>query len=484
MKQKLFLNKIKFLLFCTVFTLFAFKSALPSHAQTGTSQGNDARWVITPDKVVNSGNNASAENFISNTTLSGIISGVTLALEGIVTQNGTDASGQSTYRMQGGATAMLVKLSSTLYTNQPASSVEYLADLGSNIGIVKPALAQGTGFAAFSPILVLWKAFRDIAYLAFVIIFVVVGLMIMFRKKIDPRTVATVQDALPRIVVTLILVTFSYAIGGLIIDISTLITKLIGNAFASTGLIAIPRPDITAIPQYQTGAGILNELYTDSIFSLVYPLITSKSIATAIAGPDFWTQEVGGQALSVLGWITFQVVFAILGFFVMFKIFFALIGPYVSVVLTIVFAPIQLLVGAIPGSPNSVTKWIKNLIANVAVFPVTMTMLFIAAIFKSGNSCGLYDPGGLGSGCWPNQAFYSTGKEFFTINWQAIGFGPRWGNVAGQLIGFGILFTIPKVAEIVKGMLEGKELPLEQVAGQEIKGGFGRIPILKSILPQ
>ena len=52
----------------------------------------------------------------------------------------------------------------------------------------------------------------------------VVGFMVMFRKK-DPKTVVTVQIP-SRVVVTLILITFSYAIVGLMIDLMYLVMVL------------------------------------------------------------------------------------------------------------------------------------------------------------------------------------------------------------------------------------------------------------------
>ncbi|MCL5095816.1 MAG: hypothetical protein M1575_03800 [Patescibacteria group bacterium] len=414
---------------------------------------------------------------------SNILNNIAASTEGVPTVIGQGPNG-SIYANKGGAIEIIASLSSGLFVAQPASSVEYLASLGQNLGIAKPAYAQGLGFNAFSPVLKIWKAFRDLAYLGFVIIFVVVGFMIMFRKKIDPRTVVTIQESLPRIVIALLLVTFSYALAGLIIDLTTLSSRLIGNVFARSGLIAIPRPDITAHPEFSSTEGIMNQLYQADIFSLVRPLASSEGIANRIGGDWFTAKNIGSSAMAVIGWLTFKVIFAILGFFVMFKIFFALLGPYVSVVLSVIFAPIQLLAGAIPGNNDTLVKWLRGLLANAAVFPVTMAMLLIAAVFKSGpDTCGLGKAPEGGWGCAEN-VFYSTSQVPTVINWWVFGIGGRWGNAVGELIGFGILFTIPAVAEAVKSMLEGKELPLAQIAGQEIKGGFGRLAFIKDMLPK
>ena len=51
-----------------------------------------------------------------------------------------------------------------------------------------------------------------------VIILIAAGFMIMFRVKINPQTVVSLQTMIPKLVITLLLVTFSYAIAGLVID--------------------------------------------------------------------------------------------------------------------------------------------------------------------------------------------------------------------------------------------------------------------------
>lgn len=119
----------------------------------------------------------------------------------------------------GGAIKSLAMLITSL-SQPPVSTKEYLAYLGRKLNIVKPAYAQGGfGFGALNSLLSLWNAFKNLAYLLFIAIFIITGFSIMFRAKIDPQTIISIQNALPRIVVGLILVTFSYAIAGLMVDL-------------------------------------------------------------------------------------------------------------------------------------------------------------------------------------------------------------------------------------------------------------------------
>src|SRR3989344_5840422 len=133
------------------------------------------------------------------------------------------------------ATAGLV---AGLYSTPPASGVGYFAQKIQDFNPVKPAYAQeGVGFSALSPVQPLWTIFRNASYVGFVIVFVIMGFMIMFRAHISPQAVATVQDSIPRIVVALILVTFSYALAGLMIDLMFLIINIAINLFAQSGFI-------------------------------------------------------------------------------------------------------------------------------------------------------------------------------------------------------------------------------------------------------
>ena len=77
---------------------------------------------------------------------------------------------------------------------------------------------------------------------------IVIGFMVMFRRKIDPKTVITVQNALPKIVLALLLVTFSYAIAAFMIDLMYLVMAIIINLLVSAAsqsfLALIPRQNI------------------------------------------------------------------------------------------------------------------------------------------------------------------------------------------------------------------------------------------------
>ena len=60
-------------------------------------------------------------------------------------------------------------------------------------------MPEGTGYGASPPFLPFWKVFRNLAYSLYIIMFVVVGIMIMLRTKVNAQTIITIQTALPNL---------------------------------------------------------------------------------------------------------------------------------------------------------------------------------------------------------------------------------------------------------------------------------------------
>lgn len=133
----------------------------------------------------------------------------------------------------GGTLGTMTSLVGVLFANRPVRTVDYLATVGTGLGIVKEAHAQvvGSGNAVLNPIISLWQVSRNVSYLIMIIIFIVIGLMVMFRQKINPQTVITAQAALPGLVIGLIMITFSYFLAGLVVDLSFVGIDLVGYYF-------------------------------------------------------------------------------------------------------------------------------------------------------------------------------------------------------------------------------------------------------------
>src|SRR4030042_2723820 len=288
-----------------------------------------------------------------------------------------------------------ISLITLFYSNPPASGVQYLADLGRKLQIVRPTYAQGEGegWGRMVPFLEIWKAFRNITYVFFVLILVFMGFAIMFRVKINPQTVITIQSALPKVVIGLILITFSYAIVGLMIDFMWVFTNLIIFTFKH-----IPDTDPN-FPQWLSRL-ITAQAVTDAshltagifiillgpAFATFLTLTVITSTPTIITSIILWPISPMIIGLNV----TILFLLAIIFLIIYIRILWALLKAYVMVVMHLIFAPFEILVGILPGS-NAISSWFRNLIANLVVLPATIAMIFlsgylaIAPLFRQSN---------------------------------------------------------------------------------------------------
>jgi len=79
----------------------------------------------------------------------------------------------------------------------------------------------------------IWKSSLNIVYLLSILVFIVVGFMIMFRKSLPGDTTVTVSKALPQLIISLVLATFSFAIVGIMMDIGKVSINFSRGIFAN-----------------------------------------------------------------------------------------------------------------------------------------------------------------------------------------------------------------------------------------------------------
>lgn len=324
--------------------------------------------------------------------------------------------------------------------NPPANTQLYVASLQRDISPNNQAYAQGIGFSSLTPILSIWEAFRNIAYLAFVIAFMVVGFAIMFRAKLNPQTVVNLQLALPQMFITLLLVAFSYPIAGLLIDIMYVFTYLGIYVFAYSGFAGAT--DVGFLETIALNNNILanffglmiGQLGGRSADSVILTAGESMSALTAdVLGFDNTIAQPITALLSVIGGsvvgVVFMLIFSIFFIFQMFRIFFTLLSSYIQVILLVIFSPLRLLLNMYPGS-GAFTSWLKELAGHLAVFPITAFLFIITIMMIEGfNSTGSL---GSGQGFTPPQ---------LQVNGAA---------AVQAIIGLGMLMTIPNILDQVK----------------------------------
>lgn len=348
-------------------------------------------------------------------------------------------------------------LAQLVFADRSLSGISYVRHTIQKFGSVPTAHAQspGFGFSALSgPIQDMWNGFRNIAFGLFVIATVVFAFMIMFRVKISPQVVITVQSAIPKIVISLILVTFSYAIAGFLIDlmylvigfISLIMAPLIPTVFLlnsvnynATDLFKL----LTVGQNIGIGTGgfngilLLLGMYLTPLFLI---LLVFAAIFLGIAFIP--GAQVFGVVLMLLTLIIILVI-VVLALWMSIKIMWALFKAFANIVLLTIFAPIQLVAGVIV--PNfGFGQWARSYLSHLAVFVVTGVLWLLAYIFMLQAWAGIGDGSSLtlaGSNVSPWPPLLNVGGGTFFV-FTGVSF---------------VLFTmIPKATELVQSFLAGK----------------------------
>lgn len=409
----------------------------------------------------------------------------------------------------GGLVSSLASVTTTIMETKPASTTEYLAYISNNLKqhkIVKDSFAAGPGygFTALSPILPLWRAFRNIAYLLFALGFILYGIMIMFRIRIDAKTAATIQLAIPRLVATLLLITFSYAIVGLFVDLSTVFSALFIDVLRVGGILVFNSHPLPIIVSGQSNFGGVGSMLINSAIAIfVSPFIFFNLLIGGFAGiiTTFLAVPISIFAGGIGIVISIVVLIAVAISYI--KLILMLFKSYISVIVNLIFAPLMLLANLFPGT-DAVGSWLRSIYGNLAVFPVASFFLVLSyalmvqpilaieqlipnigtailqAITGSGGLELLLGVKSLStlSNIWaPPMTVPGAGM---TVLGGSPGtfFGPV-GSLMLATIGFGLLLMAAKYVEMVEKALKTPPFPYGAAIGEALRygaGQAGRIP--------
>lgn len=356
---------------------------------------------------------------------------------------------------------------SSMYTNPPASGVYWAYSGLQNAGFVpKTVAAEGVGFAAIQPFMKLWLIFRNIAYSLLVLVLITIGFMIMFRARINPQTIISLENSLPKIVLSLILITFSFAISGFLIDLMYVLIAL-GLAFFSS---VINVQDTQNKLLNAGGSQLFDQVFLNgNIWSVgqalldIFPIFANITLRAILAGitvlgsrylpiigppikggflsgigtANDTTGYIIGSVLTVIFFvfgflwapIILSVVFFLTALLVFFRIFFLLFLSYIKVLLLIIFSPIIFLLEAIPGQ-KMFSKWMKNMASNLLAFPLVAILLVVASFVANIPTASGYNT------VWRPPFIHAINTEGLSI-----------------LISVGIVFLIPNIVKVVRQFL-------------------------------
>lgn len=362
------------------------------------------------------------------------------------------------------------------FANPPASGV-YWAYSGLQKAGVAPNTyaAEGIGFAAIKSLGGIWQLFRDIAFSAIVIYLVVAGFLIMFRFKINAQTIVSIENTLPRIFITLLIITFSFAIAGFMIDLMYVVSGLAVSIVGGYSPAQDGQPYLSVARQASlvTKGGawrLFDEIFWNwriiglgwdffhiapTAVNTTLRAITSFATIELLRKIPFIDQIYTGYIGRLESWaagftqfVVAIILFFVAGFvlanfaplllglfilittglFIFIRILALVFSAYLRLILNIIFAPMILILGVFPGR-NAFGNWLKILAADLVVFPIVMIMIVLAGIMakipiEEGN-------------------FWQPPFLFSAINPGAF----------RAIVSVGIMFLIPQVVKSIRGLL-------------------------------
>lgn len=92
----------------------------------------------------------------------------------------------------------------------------------------------GLGWDVLRPIHSFWNMNKNIAYGFMIIVVYIIAMMMLFRQKLNGQNAINLMNALPSLIASLLLISFSYGFSGLFIDVITVGSNLVQSILLSS----------------------------------------------------------------------------------------------------------------------------------------------------------------------------------------------------------------------------------------------------------
>lgn len=324
----------------------------------------------------------------------------------------------------------------------------------------------------------IWSQVRNITYVFFILIMLVVGFMIMFRSKLGGQTLVTLGNTLPNIILALIGVTFSFAIAGIIIDLGGVIMAILADLFngifeQSNGYTeTVKLGSIGDIFKAFVPQGLWNDI---NPLNLLKGNTGGKGLLGLLGGAGIIATIIGASnpatlgAGLIVGLPLLLIVLAILGVATVgvFKVFITLVKAYIGILVSVITGPLQIAVSAMPGNSANFINWMKGILRNVLIYPIVFAILNLPGAVYSLSGGKLSLPG-------PEKLTLSKNSVDLSV---AEG-GDFWSFLLIMILQIFVLFlasNADKYAQVIIPPTSSKEAGF---AAEGAKKALGGIPLL------
>lgn len=355
--------------------------------------------------------------------------------------------------------------------SNPISGIAYTKNLVQRLNPISEVKAQGFGYStAGNAMIDIWRAARNISFGLLVVAVIILAFMIMFRVKISPQVIITIQSALPKIILSLILITFSYAIAGFVIDLMYVVLGLLAALISSAGLTGESASKL-----------FLEFTSSQSAIGLMYKYIWAFGTGTLLSitsslNPGVW---IGGVLFSLL-----SIFINLILFWYMIKLLYLTFKNFAMILLTIIIGPFEILLGTVTQAAGFGT-WLRRLISYLAYYPI-LALLFYLAFFFLAQS---YARSFLGAGTLLSffgqhyTSIFPFNPKFDAIgpnSWHpplTVGAGTDTEGLLWLAVSLIIVMMTPKVTELIQSFISGKPFAygtgIGEAGGLAYKAGRG-----------
>lgn len=154
----------------------------------------------------------------------------------------------------------------------------------------------GFGYEILQPTRSFWNVTRNLSYGLLIIVVLVIVVLILFRSELNGKQVVTLMNSIPSVILSLVLITFSYPLSGLFIDLITVGANVTQSILVSTpgapGYNTIWKGNLESGSSFAQWEAIQNTMQNNGVDNIAgQPLdAATKTIesSTAVQIDDKW----------------------------------------------------------------------------------------------------------------------------------------------------------------------------------------------------
>lgn len=308
-----------------------------------------------------------------------------------------------------------------MYKNKPLDTKyevdSFLAKVDPIKKVNAAVVGQISGETYLSVIKSMHTTVQNLAFTIYIFIFLFIAFAIMFRKKLSGQQYVTVANSIPKIIISLIFVVFSYPIAAGMIDAGNVGYSVVYNALlkdlkpvANSKCSGQPSLEDCVKNEFPNPESNLSPASTTMSVFQIYGTSKAGKVGTQVGNLDIVEINAGdnGQVANVFSSLangilamgtkganaastensTFNsllvLILCVAALYSMFKLFFVLLKDYFFLIFMPIFSPFTFALSALPGQDKNISQWFINYSASILSFVAVYAIFILMVLFGGG----------------------------------------------------------------------------------------------------